>query len=68
MLARGDVLDRLHELGEPVGLTLRAPARTSTPQLPSTTEVTPCQHEEVRVRIPRDLRVEVRVHVDEARA
>ena len=46
------------------------PLRTganATPQLPSTTEVTPCQHDEVASGIPRDLRVEVRVHVDEAR-
>ena len=37
-----------------------------TPQLPSTTEVTPCQHDDVRVGIPRELRVEVGVDVDEA--
>ena len=37
-----------------------------TPQLPSTADVTPCQHDDVAERVPVDLRVEVRVDVDEA--
>ena len=36
------------------------------PQLPITTVVTPCQHEQVPQRIPEDLGVHVRVAVDEA--
>ena len=39
-----------------------------TPQLPSTTDVTPCQHDDDADRVPADLGVEVGVDVDEARA
>ena len=39
-----------------------------TPQLPMTIVVTPCQHVGREQRVPGDLPVEVRVHVDEARA
>ncbi len=37
------------------------------PQLPSTTDVTPCQPEIVQYGIPMDLRVVVGVQIDEAR-
>ena len=50
--------------------SVAVPARvgaTPKPQLPITTEVTPCQGEMVSMRIPEDLGVVVRVDVDEAR-
>ena len=61
----GDVLDALHHLGEVRSVPGRHGANV-TPQLPSTTLVTPCQHDGRRQRVPRQLGVEVRVDVDEA--
>ena len=43
----GDVLDRLHELGEPRRGRPAGTGANVTPQLPSTTDVTPCQHDDV---------------------
>ena len=65
MLRGGDVLDRLHEPGEPVGLPgAHRCERHAAVAEHDRGDAVPARRR--RVGVPRELRVEVRVHVDEA--
>jgi len=67
MVSAGDVLDRLHELCEPALLTL-AHGREGDTTVAEHDRCNPVPARGGRVGIPGDLRVEVGVHVDEARS